>query len=58
MHHILPNLYQRQIQPLEREDPAKSGHSKVLIFLVDLIQQTLSATGLAPQKREWVVDAV
>ena len=54
-----PNLYQRQIQPFELEDPARPGHRKALIFfLVDPTQRIPSATDVAPQKREWVIDAM
>lgn len=54
-----PNLYQRQVQPFELMDPAKPGHRKVLIFfLVDPTQKIPSATDIASQQREWVIDAM
>jgi len=41
------------------EDPARSGHRKILVFfLVDPTQRVLSATDVAPQQREWVAEAM
>ena len=54
-----PNLYQHQVQPFHLEDPARSGHRKILVFfLVDPTQRIPSATEVAPQQREWVAEAM
>ena len=54
-----PNLYQHQVQPFRLEDPAKPGHRKILVFfLVDPTRKVLSATDVAPQQSEWVVEAM
>ena len=54
-----PNLYQHQVQPFHLEDPTKPGHRRILVFfLVDPTQRVPSATDVAPQQREWVVEAM
>jgi len=54
-----PNLYQHRVQPFRLEDPTKPGHRKILaFFLVDPTQEVLSATDVAPQRREWVTEAM
>ena len=54
-----PNLYQHQVQPFHPEDPTRPGHRKILVFfLVDPTQRVPSATGVAPQQREWVAEAM
>lgn len=41
------------------EDPTKPGHRKILVFfLVDPTQRIPSATDVAPQQREWVIEAM
>lgn len=52
-----PNLYQHQVQPFRLADPRKPGHRKILVFfLVDPTYRVPSATDVAPQQREWLVD--
>ena len=52
-------MYQRQVQPFHLEDPIKPYHTKMLVFfLVDPTQRVPSATDVAPQQREWVVEAM
>ena len=54
-----PNLYQHQVRPFHLENPARSGHRKILVFfLVDPTQRVPSATEVAPQQREWVAEAM
>ena len=53
------NLYQRQVQPFELEDPTRPGHRKALtFFLIDPIREIPSASDAAPQEQEWVIDAM
>ena len=52
-----PNLYQHQVQPFQLADPQKPGHRKILVFfLVDPTYRVPSATDVAPQQKEWLID--
>ena len=54
-----PNLYQHQVQPFHLEDLTKPGRRKALVFfLVDPTQRVLSATDVAPQQREWIMETM
>ncbi|KAF9781872.1 hypothetical protein BJ322DRAFT_250167 [Thelephora terrestris] len=54
-----PNLYQHRVEPFELQDPTRLGHRKILLlFLVDPIRRIPSASDVAPQQRDWVVDAM
>ena len=56
---IFPNLYQNLVQPFHLEDPTKPGHQKILVFfLVDPTRRVPSTTDVAPQQREWVMEAM
>ena len=53
-----PNLYQHKVQPFRLEDPTRPGYRKILVFfLVDPTQKVVSTTDVAPQQREWVIEA-
>ena len=54
-----PNLYQHRVQPFELQDPTKPGHRKIFfLFLADPIRKISSATDVAPQQRDWLIDTM
>jgi hypothetical protein len=54
-----PNLYQSRVQPFELQDPTKPGHRKILfLFLVDPAWEIPSASDVAPQQRDWLIDTM
>jgi hypothetical protein len=54
-----PNVYQRRVQPFELQDPTRPGHRKILsIFLIDPTQKVRSASDVAPQQRDWLIDTM
>jgi len=54
-----PNIYQHQVAPFKLEDDTRPGHRKILVmFLVDPAFSIPSATTVAPQQRELVLEAM
>jgi hypothetical protein len=54
-----PNIYQHQVQPFSLADATKPGHRKIVaLFLVDPTQRIPSATTVAPQQRDWLLDTL
>jgi len=54
-----PNLYQRRVQPFELQDHTKPGHRKIIfLFLIDPTRRIRSASYVAPQQRDWLIDTM
>jgi len=52
-----PNLYQHRVQPFQLANPQKPGHRKILVFfLVDPTYRIPSATNVAPQQKDWLIE--